>query len=334
MHTHVSKRFFLFLFLLPALAVMPASCKKDSTPAGSDSYNNRLGFIMSDNFDLTLFNVGLTYTHYSDTLLQPGPYTVLAPSDEAFEAAGYGDAVAVQAAGGLMNQIIGYHILRGTYELNLLPYEFNQEIQTLSGAAMYVTHWVKNGDTVLTINGASIQSLNVPASNGLYQVLNQVLSPAVYTNVQQAITADSSLTYFNAALLRSGLAATLQGTGPFTVFAPTNAAFRTAGYATTDTLNQMDPGVLTVLLNYHILSGRRFVNDYILTTDVTNTSLQAMLDGNNVTVQLIPSGTPGSYSGITVQGSGNTTVSNLVRQNVLAGNGVLHTIDQVLKTNF
>jgi uncharacterized surface protein with fasciclin (FAS1) repeats len=334
MHTRISKRFFLFLFLLPALAVIPVSCKKDSASAGSDSYNNRLGFIMNDNFDLTLFNVGLTYTHYSDTLLQPGPYTVLAPSDEAFEAAGYGNAVAVQAAGGLMNQIIGYHILNGAYQLNLLPYEFNQEIHTLSGASMYVTHWVKGGDTVITINGASILSLNLQASNGLVQVLNQVLSPSLYSNVQEAITADSSLTYFNAALLRCGLSVTLQGAGPFTVFAPTNDAFRAAGYATTDSLNRMDPGVLATLLTYHILSGRRFVNDYILTTDATNASLQAMQDGNNITVHLIPSGTPGSYSGITVQGSGNTTASNLLRQNVLAGNGVLHTIDQVLKTNF
>ena len=329
MHTHVKRIFFL---LLPVLILV--SCKKSPSSATSDSYDNRLGFIMSDNFDLTLFNVGLTYTHYSDTLLQPGPYTVLAPSDEAFEAAGYANAVAVQAAGGLMTQIIGYHILRGTYQLNLLPYEFNQEIHTLDGASMYVTHWVKNGDTVITINGATIESLNLPASNGLIQVLNQVLSPALYDNVQEAISADSSLTYFNAALLQSGLLTTLQGAGPFTVFAPTNTAFRSAGFLTTDSINRTDPAVLTALLTYHILSGRRFVNDYILTTGATNTSVQGMLDSNNVTINLIPGSTPGTYSGITVQGSGNTKVSNLVRQNVLAGNGVLHTIDQVLETNF
>ena len=330
MHTHVKRIFFL---LLPVLILV--SCKKSSAPpAASDSYNNRLGFIMSDNFDLTLFNVGLTYTHYSDTLLQPGPYTVLAPSDEAFEAAGYTNAVAVQAAGGLMNQIIGYHILRGTYQLNLLPYEFNQQIRTLDGDLMYVTHWVKNADTVITINGATIESLNLPASNGLIQVLNQVLSPALYDNVQEAITADSSLTYFNAALLQSGLLTTLQGAGPFTVFAPTNTAFRSAGFLTTDSINRTDPAVLTALLTYHILSGRRFVNDYILTTGATNTSVQGMLDSNNVTINLVAGSIPGSFSGITVQGSGNKTASNLIRQNVLAGNGVLHTIDQVLETNF
>ena len=329
MHTHVKR---LFLLLLPVLMLI--SCKKSSSSTASDGYDNRLGFIMSDNFDLTLFNVGLTYTHYSDTLLQPGPYTVLAPSDEAFEAAGYANAVAVQAAGGLMNQIIGYHILKGTYQLNLLPYEFNQQIRTLDGDLMYVTHWVKDGDTVITINGATIQSLNLPASNGLIQVLNQVLSPALYDNVQQAITADSSLTYFNAALLQSGLLTTLQGTGPFTVFAPTNTAFRNAGFLTTDSISRTDPAVLTALLTYHILSGRRFVNDYILTTGATNTSVQGMLDSNNVTINLIAGSTPGTYSGITIQGSGNTKVSNLIRQNVLAGNGVLHTIDQVLETNF
>jgi len=330
----ISKRFFLLLFLLAVVSGTHVSCKKDNTPAASNSYDNRLGFFMADNFDLTLFNVGLTFTHYTDTLLQPGPYTVLAPTDEAFEAAGYPTAVAVEAAGSLMTQIIGYHILRGVYQFGLLPYEFNQEIYSLNGSPLFVTHWVKNGDTVITVNGATIAVSNLPASNGLVQQLNAVLNPPIYANVQQAVTDDPTLTFFNAALLRSGLADTLRGAGPYTVFAPDNAAFQAAGFPSTDSINQTDPAVLASLLTYHIVANRRFINDYILTTGATNTSQQVMLDGNDLNIDLVLGNTPGAYSGITLLGSGNTTAANLVRQNVMAGNGVLHTIDQVLKTNF
>ena len=333
MYKPVNKRILLYLLLL--LPVVFSACKKDSPTAGADDRDNRLSFVMSANFNLTLFTAGLDYTHYADTLQQPGPYTVLAPSDAAFEAAGYSSAVAIQAAGSAMNQLIGYHILGGVYPLDQLPFLFNQEIRTLDDEAMYVTHWVKNNDTVVTINGATVISLNLPASNGVIQVLNQVLNPSLYTTVQQAVAADPALTYFNAALLHSGLAATLQGAGPFTLFAPVNSAFVAMGYPTTDSINHTDPAVLASLLNYHILSGRRFVNDFVLTTDATNNSQQVMLDGTNITVHLVPDpSNPGSYSGITVQGTGNTSASTLVRQNVLAGNGVLHTIDQVLKTEY
>lgn len=290
---------------------------------------------MADNFNLTLFTVGLNYTHYSDTLLQPGPYTVLAPTDAAFQAAGYPDAVSVIGAGPILKPLISYHILGGTYRLNQLPFQFNQEVKTLNGNLMYVTHWVRGNDTVLTINGATVISYNVAASNGLVQVINQVLSPAVYGDVQTAIAADPALTYFNAALLRTGMSDLLKGKGPFTLFAPTNNAFVALGFPTTDSINKTDVGVLKAILSYHIVSGRRFINDYILTAGSGNTGQQAMSDGNNVAFQLVPDySNPGSFTGITLTGSGNTVPANLVRQNVLAGNGVLHTIDEVLKSTF
>lgn len=330
---HLCKRL-LYYFLSAALFITSA-CKKDAaTGSGGSGRANRLGFILGNNFNLTLFNVGLTYTHYSDTLLQTGPYTVLAPSDNAFQAAGYSGAVAVQALGAKLWPLMAYHILGGYYPLDQLPFQFNQELHTLGGASMYVTHWVKNKDTVLTINGARVISVNQPGSNGLIQVLDQVLSPSLYNNVQDAIGADTSLTFFNAALFRSGMTAQLRGAGPFTVFAPANSAFRSLGYPSADSINRTDPTVLKGILNFHILSGRRFINDYILTTGASNTSLQAMLNGSNVTIKLLAGSTPGTYSGISLQGSGNITPASLLGTNVLAGNGVLHSINQVLKEQY
>lgn len=310
-------------------------CKKDNNSnnnAGNDA--NRIGYIISDNFNLSLFNTALNYTGLYPTLNSSQTLTILAPDDPSFNAAGYANATAVTSASRtVLTQILRYHILAGKYDFNTLPFLFNQEVKTIDGLSMYVTRWVKNTDTVLTINGTQIVSKNLAGSNGLIQVINSVLTPSTYPLLSQAIAGNDSLTFFNQALIRANLAGTLQQAGPYTVFAPTNNAFRAAGYPTIESINNADPTALAALMKYQILSGRKFVYDYVLSTDATNISQQAMLDGNNVTINLIQNNVQ-QYNGITVQGIGNSAAANLLTQNVLTGNGVLHIIDQVLKPNF
>ncbi|WP_167346199.1 fasciclin domain-containing protein, partial [Pedobacter ginsenosidimutans] len=130
----------------------------------------------------------------------------------------------------------------------------------------------------------------------------------------------------------SGLLETINGTGPYTIFAPNNQAMQAMGYTSVEQIDNTDVEVLKRLVNYHIVKDRRFIYDYILSTGSSNTSRQAMLDGNSVTMTLTPDpGTPGSFNGITLRGIGNTTAIKLVKQDILAGNGVLHIIDGALR---
>ncbi|TDX00761.1 fasciclin domain-containing protein [Dinghuibacter silviterrae] len=322
-------------FYITALALALTACKKDSSSGNSLAAGNRLTYVIGDNGNLSLFTAALSYTHLGDTLLKPGPYTVLVPNDNAFNASGYANVVAVEGtSSALMDQIISYHILGGTYYLNELPFSFNQEISTLHGDKMYVTHWVKAGDTILTINGTPVIAYNLPASNGVIQVLSAVLNPPIYKNIHEALSGDTALTFFNEAMNHTGLTDTIaEGSAVYTVFAPTNSAFRALGFMSTDSILATDPAILSAIIKYHVLSDRRFIYDYILSTDASGVSGQTMIDGSSATVTLISSG-PGTYSGITIQGAGNTSASNLVRSNILAGNGVVHTIDQVLKQTF
>lgn len=308
------------------------ACKKNDSPssqASQEASGNRLTYVIGDNDDLDLFSTALTYTHLDDTLLMPGPYTVLVPTNEAFNGSGYADAVAVDGTNNvLMKEIISYHILGGTYYLNELPFAFNQEINTLHGDKMYVTHWIKGGDTVLTINGTQVTTNNLPASNGLIQVVNAVLNPPIYSNIHEALAADTALSFFNEAMNHTGLTDSIgKGSAIYTVFAPVNNAFRQLGFPSTDSILATDPAVLSAILKYHILNDRRFIYDYVLSTDATNLSAQTMIDGNSAAIQV-------NGSGITIQGSGNTSPSNLVLSNILAGNGVVHEIDQALKLTF
>lgn len=315
------------------MALGLASCKKSSAPS-SDASGNRLTYVIGDNDDLSLFSAALSYTHFSDTLLQTGPYTVLVPNNTAFNASGYSGVVDVEGTSNvLMDQIIAYHILGGTYYFNELPFSFNQEVSTLHGDKMYVTHWIKDGDTIITINGTSVTTSNILTSNGLIQVISAVLNPPIYQNIHQALEADTALTFFNEAMNVTGLNDSIGASGVYTVFAPTNNAFRALGFPTIDSILATSPAVLDGILNYQILNGRRFIYDYVLSTDDSGVGVQTMLDGSSVSVTLVSSG-PGTYSGITLQGAGNTSASNLVKSNILAGNGVVHEIDQVLKLTF
>ncbi len=309
------------------------ACKKDDKPANDPSETNRITYVVADNpFNFSIFNTAIQRTGHTRKLSQAGPYTALVPDNNAFAKAGYGTSLQIlKESASTLNSMIDYHILSGVWELNKLPYAFNQEIRTDAGAKMYVTRWVKNKDTVLTVNGNRVLVYNMPAGNGLIQVMNAVLKPLLHNYLTDAIAADTSLTFLNVAFQQAGMKGLLAEAGPYTMFAPSNNAFRAIGFPSADSINRTDPAVLRKLLDYTFFPGRKFIYDYILTTDATDISQQAMRNGNNIIIRLRKDGT--GYTGITLQGSGNLNTINIVKENVLAGNGVLHIADQMLKEN-
>lgn len=310
-----------------------AACKKDDKTAPDSQENNRISYVIADNiFNFSSFNAVLQRTGYTEKLAGNGPFTVLVPDNNAFMRAGYSDASAVlQERASVLNNMISYHVLSGTWELNKLPFTFNQELTTDAGAKMYVTRWIKEQDTVLTVNGTRVVTYNLAASNGLIQVMDAVLQPLVHKTISAAVAADTSLTFLNVALQQAGMKDLLSGNTVFTVMAPDNTAFRKMGFPSADSVGRTDAAVLRKLLSYVMFEGRRFVYDYVLTTGSTETSEQAMYNGNNITVTLVRDGV--NYTGVTLRGSGNLSQVNILKSNVMAGNGVMHIVDQVLKEN-
>ncbi len=311
--------------------LMAGACKKDD--AELPKANDRLMEVVMDNFNLSKFKAAADRSSMRPLLTSAGPLTVLAPSDAAFTNAGYPTALSVGTASiSLMTRITGYHILNGNYDLNKMPFLFNQEIRTYNGGKLYVTRWVKDKDTVLTVNGSRVLAVGMKASNGTLQVIDRMLEPYLYETVAEAISADPGLSLFSHALQRAGLYTLLKGKGPYTVYAANNAAMSAYGYKTLEQIEAADPGVLAALIRYHIAADRRFVYDYILSTGSTAATTQNMLDGNIVKIQLTPDPlSPGLYNDITLQGPGNDAPVKLVKHNSIAGNGVLHITDQVLK---
>ncbi|SKA03785.1 Uncaracterized surface protein containing fasciclin (FAS1) repeats [Chitinophaga eiseniae] len=331
-NTTLSRQYFSRRLVVIGLSLLMAgACKKDDTDA--PKANDRLMEVVIDNFNLSKFKAAADRSSMQPLLTSAGPLTVLAPSDAAFTEAGYPTTLSVGTAGiSLMTRITGYHILNGNYDLNKMPFLFNQEIRTYNGGKLYVTRWVKDKDTVLTVNGSRVLAVGMKASNGTLQVIDRMLEPYLYETVTEAISAEPGLSLFSHALQRSGLSALLKGKGPYTVYAANNAAMTAYGYKTLEQIEAADPGVLAALLRYHIAADRRFVYDYILSTGSSAATTQNMLDDNIVKVQLTPDPlSPGLYNGITLQGPGNDAPVKLVKQNGITGNGVLHITDHVLK---
>lgn len=318
------------VFLMPTWLL--TACTKDNK-SETPTDNNLISLVVADNFNLSVLSAVIKRSGQDKSLKGRGPFTLLAPSDVAFRLAGYPDLTSVATADASVISSIGhYHVLDGKYDLNKLPFQFNQQLRS-EGGRLYATRWVKGQDTVLTINGSRVLSTDIAASNGLIQVINRVLTPYLHDKLGDAVAAKQSITLFYEALRTSGLLETINGTGPFTIFAPNNAAMQAYGYTTVQQVRQTDPEVLRQLLRFHIILDRRFIYDYILSTDDTNQAQQTMLDGNVVNIQLTADASqPGGFSGITLRGPGNAADVNILQQDNLAGNGVLHIVDNVLKS--
>ncbi|MCW3466379.1 fasciclin domain-containing protein [Chitinophaga nivalis] len=324
------KRIHILLPVLLAAGLCWSSCsKKDAADDMID--NNLITLVVADNFNLSVYGAALRRSNMDNTLKTSGPFTALAPSDGAFSAAGFTVTGMLMANPLLVSRIVNYHLLDGKYELNKLPYLFNQELRS-RGGKIFVTHWIKGTDTVITINGARVLAENMAASNGLIQVINHVLAPYVHEQLGSAIMAEQDITLFTQALISSGQLQTINSTGPYTVFAPSNAAMQAQGYTTVQQVSETDPQVLKQLVNYHVIRGRRFIYDYVLSTGPSNTNRQVMFDGNTVGIELAEDAAePGRFGTIMLTGIGNTQGIHVVKKDILTGNGVLHVIDGVLK---
>lgn len=158
------------------------------------------------------------------------------------------------------------------------------------------------------------------ASNGIIHSIERVLMPAS-GNLVETAQGNENLSYLVAAVVRASqgntnVANILASTEGLTVFAPTNQAFIKAGFPTIASIQAADPAVLTSILTYHVVAARAF------SSDLSNNQSLATVQGGNLLVSI--------GNQITIKGKANTSASNVVAPNVLATNGVVHVIDQVL----
>lgn len=314
------KTFFAFKksALVIALAVISiaTSCKKDEDELPMTSDQNIVEIVVADN-NFSLLEAAVKHADLVTTLSGAGPFTVFAPTNEAFTAAGLDTEAKINALPKeTLRNILLYHVAGSSIAALGIPTASNTAIKSAANIDLYVT---KNNNGVF-INGATVTQADVMATNGIIHVINKVLMPPS-GNIVEVAQGNPNFSFLVAAVLRASqgqtnVANVLSGDGPFTVFAPTNQAFMDAGFANVAAIQAADPATLTSILTYHVIAGR------IFSTDLVDNSTPPTVNGANVTITL--------NGGAKVKGAKNTSASNISPADLVTTNGVIHVIDQVL----
>ena len=159
------------------------------------------------------------------TLQGEGPFTVFAPTDDAFTAAGIDlSTFDTDEENATLVDILTYHVVSG----NVMSSDLTDGMTATALNNDDLTFTVTS-DSVL-VNDANVVTADVESSNGVIHVIDKVLTPpADLVDIPTVATGTGIHTALVAALSQADLVTTLQGDGPFTVFAPTDDAFTAAG---------------------------------------------------------------------------------------------------------
>lgn len=275
------------------------------------------------NNNLSSLVAAVTRAELATTLSGAGPFTVLAPTNEAFTAFlsenNFNSVNDVPKD--LLKEILLNHVIDGSLKSTDLSTGYANTKATSAASNTPMSIYI-NTDSGVTFNGISKVSIpNVTADNGTVHVVDKVIGlPTVVTFaiaddnfsiLESALTRESTFTYV-------ATLSTANGTtpAPFTVFAPTNAAFVSLlEELDLDALADVPTATLTSTLNTHVVAG-------------FNVLATGLSDGLSITT-LGGSLTANVTGGATLTDS-KDRVSKIIATDVQANNGVIHAIDKVV----
>ena len=326
--------------LFSVLALVVSACGTDDTESTETTEaaettttteavaeSNTIVDIAVGNEDFSTLVTALQEAGLVDTLAGEGPFTVFAPTDEAFAALPEGLLDTVLADQELLTSILTYHVVPGAV--------LAADVVTLDSATTVQGEDVQitvDGDSVM-VDAATVVTTDIEASNGVIHVIDSVLLPPSVQemladgetaaeedmdedmsgdamNIVETAEAAGDFSTLLTAVEAAGLTETLATGGPFTVFAPTDEAFAAIDE---DTLNGLlaDPEALSEVLLYHVVEGEVYAADVVMldsATTVQGSDVEIVVDGDTVTI-----------NGATV-----------VMTDIQTSNGVIHVIDAVL----
>ena len=271
--------------------------------------SNTVVDVIVNSDDHTLLEAAVIEAGLAEALSGDGPFTVFAPTDDAIVALTEELGISAEDLLALPNlgEILQYHVVAAAaFSTDLSD---GQSIATLLGEEVTVT---VNQNGVM-INNAMVTVADIAADNGVVHVIDAVLlPPPAETTVVDIIVESELHTILEAAVIAADLATTLSGEGPFTVFAPTDAAFEALMAAFGVTAEELlEYPELTNVLLYHVVAGQALASD--------------LSDGQQITTLLDAD----VVVSITADGV-FINQAQVIVADVTAGNGVVHVIDAVL----
>jgi transforming growth factor-beta-induced protein len=241
----------------------------------------------------------------ADTLSGKGPFTVFAPTDEAFAKLGK-DAIAdllKPENKGKLASILTYHVVADAVPAAKVT--SLKSAKSVQGAEL----GIEVMDGKVKVAGANVVKTDIMGSNGVIHVIDSVVLPP--SLVEVASKAGKFGTLLKAATA-AGLADALAKDGPFTVFAPTDEAFAKLGAdMIADLLKPENKAKLAGILKHHVVSGNVLSTAAVKLTEaktIADTKLTLKVEGKDLMV-------------------GGAKV---VAADIVAGNGVIHVVDSVI----
>lgn len=308
------KKVLLFALLFGAASLFSVACNDDD--------NDGPGTILAElnrNPNLSTLVDALEAADLDQVFNGSQQLTLFAPDNTAFAnlLTDLGFTSLSQVPVDVLTDILLNHVVAGEVKSGSLSTGYVPSLLTYGTTTDVYVNLFVNLASGVKVNDATVTTADVDASNGVIHVINKVMVPATVVNHAVNNPDFSSLV---AALTRSDLGVDyvtlLSGPGPFTVFAPTNAAF--AALLTelgVSSLNDIPAATLNAVLQYHVANGN------VRAENLTNGQIVNTLQGTTFTVNL----TGGAKI---LDAKGRT--SNIVATNVQGTNGVVHAIDKVL----
>ena len=240
-----------------------------------------------------------------DTLLGPGPYTLFAPTDEAFDKLPDGTLEALLDDIPTLSNILLYPVVWGA-EVMAADVSTNPVVMANGNvASLSIEDGVK-------IDNANIIEVDWMGTNGIVHVIDEVILPGDDPGgmtIVENLVAQGNFTTLVAAVTAADLVDTLNSAGPFTLFAPTDAAFAKLPEGTVEALLDDIP-TLTDILLYHVISGSKVESSMVTAGDVM------MANGDNATLS--------TEDGVMINDA------NVFGVDWQSSNGVIHIIDTVI----
>ncbi len=315
----------------PAAPAAPAATEA-ATEAPAEAAEAEVGTIVdvavgAGNF--TTLVTAVTEAGLVETLQGEGPFTVFAPTDDAFAALPAGTIESLLAdPQGALTQILLYHVVPG--KVMSTDLSDGMMADTVQGSPITVSI----ADGVVRINDAQVVVADIEASNGVIHVIDAVILPpsdaaesaeaapteaaaeeaaaeAPVGNIVEVASAAGGFSTLLTAATEAGLVEALTGEGPLTVFAPTDEAFAALPEGTIESLLADPQGALTQILLYHVVSGK------VMSGDLSDGMTAETLQGAPITISI-------------ADGVVKINDATVVAADIEASNGVIHVIDAVI----
>lgn len=314
------------LFVLTALfAAVPGAARAQSSDGAQD-----IVAIAAGNADFSTLVSLVTKAGLVDALKADGPYTVFAPTNEAFAKVPQAVVDALLANPDLLKQVLLYHVVAG--KVMAADVKDGASAKTLQGEPVNF----KVADGKVAVNDANVVKADLVAKNGVIHVIDSVLvpaavldalkqanekapapaataaaAPAAETDIVDTAVGAGSFNTLVSLVKAAGLVDALKGEGPFTVFAPTDEAFAKLPKAQVDALMADPQGALKQILLYHVVPSK------VLAADVKDGATAKTLQGEPITFTV-------------KDGKVKADAANVVKADIAAKNGVIHVIDSVI----